>query len=107
MRNLELVLELPVANSNEADLPDARELPRSGAVAYVSGFNGDHVLQATVIVTAGTVRLLRTWLLTRVERLKETRVVWNGREFRGYSAQEVELLVQSLERELADSQSEQ
>ena len=61
------------------------------------------MVQVSIVVTAGTVRVLRTWLLARAGRLKKTRVVWNGREFRGYTAQEVELLLRALERELGDA----
>jgi hypothetical protein len=100
--DVELILEVPAADSSELDLPDPQVLPRTEPVSHASGLDGAHVLQASIVVTAGTVRVLRTWLLARTERLQNTRVVWNGREFHGYTAQEVELLLRALERELGD-----
>jgi hypothetical protein len=102
VRQIELIVELPASDATEADLPDARDLPRSGSVATVSGLNGDQVLQVAIIVTAGTVEVLHAWMLARVERLQHTRVVWDGREFAGYTPREIELLTQALSRTLDD-----
>lgn len=97
---IELILELPTHDSTEADFPEASELTRSGSVGRVSGLDGQQLLQLGVIVSASSVQLLHTWLLTRAERLKGTRVVWEGREFNGYTPEEIELIVQLLKREL-------
>jgi hypothetical protein len=99
-KNVELILELPAHDSTEADFPEADELPRSGSVGRVLGLDGQQVLQLGVIVSASSVQLLGTWLLARAERLRGTRVVWEGREFNGYSPEEIELIVRLLKREL-------
>jgi hypothetical protein len=100
VKQIELIVELPP--SDETELPEAEIMPRGGPVATVWGLNGDQVLQVAIIVTAGSVEVLRAWLLARAERLKHTRVVWHGREFTGYTPKEIELLMQTLHRALDD-----
>ncbi len=99
-KQIELIVELPA--SEETELPEAEIMPRNGPIATVWGLNGDQVLQVAIIVTAGSVEVLRTWLLARAERLKHTRVVWHGQEFAGYTPQEIEMLIQTLSRVLDD-----
>lgn len=106
MKEIELFVELPASDAAEAELPDAEALPRSGPVATVSGLNGDQVLQLAIIVTTGSVGVLRTWLLARAERLKHTRVVWDNREFDGYTPREIELLMQVVNRVLSEEHEE-
>ncbi|HEV7400096.1 MAG TPA: hypothetical protein VGN84_07470 [Solirubrobacterales bacterium] len=101
MKEIELVLELPDEDGAEAEFPDEGTLPRTGAIGRASGLDGDRVLQLGVLVSAASVQVLRTWLITRAERLKHARVIWKGRKvFEGYSRREVELLTKALERDL-------
>lgn len=102
MKQIELIVELPASDETETELPETEIMRRGGPVATVSGLNGDQVLQVAIIVTAGSVNVLRTWLLARAERLKHTRVVWDGKEFTGYTPKEIELLIQALQRMLDD-----
>ncbi len=95
MPSVELTLEVPTGE--DASVPEAIA---SGGPRRARGLDGDHVIQLAVLVTAGSVRVLRTWLLARAERLKHTRVVWGGREFEAYTAEEVEAIARALEREL-------
>jgi hypothetical protein len=104
MATIELILELPAHDSAASDFPDEAALPRTGAVGRASGLDGQQVVQLGVLVSAMSLATLRTWLLARAERLKHTRVVWNGREFHGYTAREVELLIRALQRELGDGE---
>lgn len=102
MKEIELILELPVEDGNEADFPAPDLLPRRGEVGHSLGLDGDQVLQLAVVVTAGTVRVLRTWLLARAGQRKQQRVVWNGRAFQGYTPEEIELIVKTLGRNLEE-----
>jgi len=104
MADVELQLELPVEDAAEADFPDAGALPRTSGVGRASGLDGQQLLQLGVAVGAGSLHVLRTWLLARAERLKHTRVVWNGEVFEAYTAREVERLMRALERRVGTSQ---
>jgi len=101
LKEIELILELPDAAGAEAEFPDEGALPRTGAIGRASGLDGDRVLQLGVLVSVTSVQVLRTWLITRAERLKHARVIWNGRKvLEGYTRREVELLIKALERDL-------
>ena len=102
MPPVDLTLEIPEGDHADAAFPDPKALAWKGVVGSVAGLDGDRVTQLAVVVTAGSVRVLRTWLLARADRLKRTRVVWNGREFHAYSAREIALLLESLEAEVSD-----
>lgn len=102
MKEVELILEIPVEDGSEADFPASELLPRRGEVGRAAGLDGDQVLQLLTVVTAGTVRVLRTWLLARAAQRKQQRVVWNGRVFQGYTPEEIELIVKTLERNLEE-----
>jgi hypothetical protein len=97
MNEIELILEIPAAESSEAELPAADLLPRVGAPARVAGLDGQQCLQVGVLVGLGSIRVLRTWLLARAERLKKTRVLWQGQTFEGYSPREIERLIALLQ----------
>jgi hypothetical protein len=99
---IELILELPAGDGTEAEFPDASTLPRTGPIGHVSGLDGEQVLQLAVIVSTASVRVLRTWLLARAERLKHSRVVWEGQVWEGYTAKEIDLLMRSLERRIGE-----
>lgn len=103
MKEIELILELPAEDGAEADFPIPDLLPRRGKVGRVSGLDGDQVLQLAVVVTAGTVQVLRTWLLARAAQRKQQRVVWDGRIILdGYGPEEIELVVKTLDRSLGE-----
>jgi hypothetical protein len=106
MTQIELILEIPAEDGGEAELPDPGALPRTSAVAYVSGLDGEHVLQLGVLVGVGALHALRVWLVARAKRLKHTRVVWNGRSIEAYTAKEALLLIQALEREVHHGEDE-
>jgi hypothetical protein len=100
MNEIELILELPAEDASEADFPEPEALPRRGEIGRALGLDGDQVLQLAVVVSAGTVRVLRTWLLARAEQRKSQRVVRGGDVFEGYTPEEIELLVKTLDRDL-------
>jgi hypothetical protein len=97
MTGNELVLEIPAGEGADA-FPAAALLPRLGPLGESVGLDGHEYLQLTVLVGLGSIRILRTWLLARAERLKKARVVWEGRIFEAYTPREVERLVSLLER---------
>jgi hypothetical protein len=61
-------------------------------------FDGDAVVQIVLGLSAATVTVVRTWLMTRVDRGKSFSVVWRGRRLVGYSADDVVKIIDAIER---------
>jgi hypothetical protein len=99
MEEIEVTLEIPVEEGGAAEFPDAAALPRRGEVGRVAGLDGDQVLQLTVLVSAGTLGVLRVWLRARAERLKHARAVLNGRVYDAYTPGEIERLERLIARQ--------
>ncbi len=98
MTEIELILEIPATEDGPSEYPDAALLPWAGGIGRTQGLDGEEFLQLAVLVGAPSVRILRTWLLTRAERMKQSRVVWEGQTYEGYTPKEIERLVRLLER---------
>lgn len=98
MAEIELILEIPAVEDGPSEFPDAALLPWVGGIGRTQGLNGQECLQLAILVGAPSVRILRTWLLTRAERLKQSRVVWDGQTYEGYTPKEIERLIRLLER---------
>jgi hypothetical protein len=97
---IELVLVIPLADGTSDDFPLSTDVSWKGSPARSKGLSGAQEIQLAVVVTLGTLQTLRTWLRYRAERLKKTKVVWHGREFRGYTAAEVETLIKAIQAQL-------
>ncbi|MGR6320016.1 hypothetical protein Q2K19_25795 [Micromonospora soli] len=60
--------------------------------------DGGTLLTAIVTVGIPTISLLRTWMLARVAQRRGCIVQIDGQTFQGYSAEEVALVVEALEK---------
>ncbi len=103
----ELITAIEVPLDDEADLAVLRdELQASMSPARSRALDGDTVAQLIVPLTALSVPVLRTWLVTRAQQRKSTVVSWKGRRFVGYSVQEVAELTELLSRTLDGAEAD-
>ena len=73
-----------------------QSLGLSAEIIEVHPFDGETMAQSVVAVTLVATPLLRAWLRARVDQRKAFRVVYDGVEYSGYTAEEVEALVRTL-----------
>jgi hypothetical protein len=81
-----------------------RSLDHSTEVTEVHPFDGETMVQSVLAVTAVSTPVIRAWLRARVDQRKTFRVVYDGVEYTGYTADEVEALVQALSADANDEQ---
>jgi hypothetical protein len=91
----EVFIEVPANESFDLDT-----FKGFATIRRVSGIHGELVLQIAMILSWFSYRLLRTWLLSQTDRVKNVKVIWNGNEFKGLSGREVEELLDRMEKNL-------
>jgi hypothetical protein len=89
------VVSVPLSDLKE--LNDLASATNSAATVESRALDGATTVQLVIPVTVGTVALLRTWLLSRLERHKTSSVSWRGNVFVGYTPEEIGEIVQSLD----------
>lgn len=97
----QLIAAIEVPLDDEAELATLRDrLQAAMPPVHSRALDGDTVAQLVVSLTAISVPVLKTWLVTRAQQRKSTVVSWKGRRFVGYSVDEVAELAERLSRTL-------
>jgi hypothetical protein len=91
-RSSQLCIEVPAAD--QASLDALRASVQDQWV--VDGLDGESVVQIILLLNITTYRLLRTWILSRNDRVKNVKLVWNGKEFTGLSQKEISALLDRM-----------
>jgi outer membrane biogenesis lipoprotein LolB len=92
---LDLSVQVPVDEA--ASLHELlQRLAVDADTAQLHPFDGEAVVQSVIALTGASIPVLRLWLRARVAERKSYRVVYDGTEYVGYTADEVERLVEAL-----------
>jgi hypothetical protein len=102
----ELVMAVQVPISDSTDLSEFSAF-QVGSIVEKRGLDGASVAEIIVVATGGSLGLLRSWLLARIDHRKSTTVSWNGRNLTGYSASDVERIVSALERDIKSESTDE
>ena len=82
-----------------ADIDELNLLLGGGSLQFgVEPFDGDALIQLLVILTPSTSAVLIQWIRSKADRAKSCRLVRDGVEYTGYSAKEINDLLQSFIR---------
>lgn len=73
-----------------------KSLGGNSVPAVARPFDGETVVQATIVLSAALFPYFRMWSLNRVAARKTFSIVHNGTELRGFTAAEVERLLNVL-----------
>jgi hypothetical protein len=93
--SLSLSVQVPVDEA--ASLRELlRNLTVDADTVQLHPFDGETVVQSIIALTGASIPVLRLWLRARVAERKTFRVVYDGTEYAGYTADEVERLVEVL-----------
>jgi hypothetical protein len=68
-------------------------------------FDGATLVAALVTLTTAGLPVLRSWLLGRSIERRSTKVTVNGRQFEGYSAEDVTAILNVLDKHMTNDQS--
>ena len=97
--SLDLAVEVPTAD--EADLVElAGLLDAEPTVVRSHPFDGENAIQLVLLLTTAGYPYFRTWLTARANSGKQCSVVVKGMKLSGYSANEVETILKTLEKSL-------
>lgn len=91
------VVEVSSHESEELIASLAKEASNSFESYESRAFDGNTVVHIVIPVTVATVAIVRTWLISRVERGKAMSVVWKGMRLTGYNAKEVAEVMRAIE----------
>lgn len=93
-----VLVRIPVA-----DAEDLKTLSQRAGddeeVEVIHPFDGATMAQLLLSVSPAIIPFFQAWLTSRVEARKEFRVVYDGNEITGYTAEEVERIVNALKDE--------
>jgi hypothetical protein len=92
-----IAIEVPLEEADEV-AADFRHSMSEVEVFGSKAFDGDAVAQIVLGLSAGTVTIVRTWLMARVARGRSFSVVWKGRHLIGYNADDVVKIIDAIER---------
>jgi hypothetical protein len=87
---VEQTVSVQVPAAEAADLDKlVRDLAADTETIESRAFDGGLVVTAVVTVVTATLPVLRSWLLARSQERRTTKVTIRGKQFQGYSADEV------------------
>jgi hypothetical protein len=106
-------MPIDIAVSLPIDDPDAhRDLAalatgttNASQVAEQRPFDGQAALEAVVTLSPATYPFFRTWVRSRIDRRKQFKVISDGIEMTGYTADEAEQILKRIQESMADEEN--
>ncbi|NDZ77252.1 hypothetical protein G3I19_01655 [Streptomyces sp. SID10853] len=94
-------------NSNEPQAADELEvlahgITTAGERTEQRPFDGEAALQMLIALSVATFPYFRTWIRSRADQRKETKVVVDGLELSGYTEKEVNRILDRVQGKIAE-----
>lgn len=93
---LSVIVQLPASDASELRAL-VEEVDSGEEVEMVHPFDGETVAQVLLAVSAASLPYFRIWARARVEARKGFTILHEGKELRGYTADEVERILKILQ----------